>query len=86
MFSSRGTKHTVTCADCNSDITVPPRTKAEGCASQLVGAVDPAIKEHNGALLLFCQPLEPEPDHAKGEENERRFWELSEKLANQEFK
>ncbi|KAB5566191.1 hypothetical protein GE09DRAFT_1055783 [Coniochaeta sp. 2T2.1] len=64
------------------DSGVPPRTVGEACASQLVGALDPSVKEHNGALLLFCQPVEPEAEHAKGEENERRFWELSEKLEN----
>ncbi len=41
--------------------------------------------DHNGSFLLFCQPAVPGADHAKGEENEKRFWELSEKLAKQEF-
>ncbi|OIW24770.1 NAD(P)-binding protein, partial [Coniochaeta ligniaria NRRL 30616] len=72
-------------ANFESDLNVPPRTKAEACASQLVGALDPAIREHNGAFLLFGQPIEPAVDHAKGEENERLFWELSEKLAKKEF-
>ncbi len=42
--------------------------------------------DHNGAYLLFGQPLVPIVDHAKGEENETRFWAMSEKLAKQEFK
>jgi hypothetical protein len=34
-------------------------------------------------MLLFSSPLEPPLEHAKGLENEDRFWELSEKLAKQ---
>jgi len=43
------------------------------------------MTDHNGSLLMFCQPLEPSVDHAKGEENESRFWDLNEKLAKQKF-
>ncbi|KAH8647178.1 hypothetical protein BX600DRAFT_518462 [Xylariales sp. PMI_506] len=76
----------LTDAEIEGFIGVPPRTKAEGCASQVLGAFDPAMKDHNGTFLLFCQPQVPAVDHAKGEENESRFWALSEKLAKQEFK
>jgi len=72
-------------ADLEPFLNVTPRSKAEACSTQLVGAFDPEMKNHNGAFLLFCDAVEPAVDHAKGEENETRFWKLSEKLAKQEF-
>ncbi|KAL1838941.1 hypothetical protein VTK73DRAFT_4193 [Phialemonium thermophilum] len=66
-------------------VDMPAVTKAEGCSSQLVAAFDPELKDHNGAFLLYSTFKEPAVDHAKGEENEMRFWELSEKLVGQKF-
>jgi hypothetical protein len=39
------------------------------------------MAEHNGAFMMFCKPLDTEVDWAKGEENETRFWALSEALS-----
>ena len=49
-------------------------------------AANVRFPDHNGAFILFGLPRETAADHAEGEENEKRFWELSEKLAEQKFK
>jgi hypothetical protein len=36
-------------------------------------------------MLLFNSPIDPSMEHARGLENESRFWELSKKLAGQVF-
>ncbi|KAF3902277.1 hypothetical protein ABW20_dc0106076 [Dactylellina cionopaga] len=64
------------------------KTFAQGTATHVVAAFDPALESQNGAFLIDCQ-VKPitgdEAAWATGKENYDRLWKLSEELVGEEF-
>ncbi|EJD37508.1 NAD(P)-binding protein [Auricularia subglabra TFB-10046 SS5] len=61
------------------------KTHAEGAATTLVAALDPALKDHKGAYLADCQVKPLESEAAKREDLPEKLWRLSETLVKESF-
>lgn len=66
---------------------MPSKTHSQGCATTLVAALDPNVAEQSGAYLCDCLIEHDDvwAEHAKGVENTRMLWSLSEKLVGESF-
>lgn len=64
------------------------RSFAQGTATHVVAAFDPAVEPQNGGFLTDCQ-IKPitgdEAAWATGKENWERLWKLSEELVGEDF-
>ncbi|KAI1460253.1 putative short-chain dehydrogenase [Annulohypoxylon moriforme] len=60
-----------------------PRTLQEGCATILLAALDPTLREKSPALLLECKIYPDVKEYAISVENAEKLWALSEKLTRQ---
>ncbi|KAJ6263970.1 LOW QUALITY PROTEIN: hypothetical protein Dda_0108 [Drechslerella dactyloides] len=70
------------------NVAIHWKTFAQGTATHVVAAFDPAIESHNGAFLTDCQikPIPgPEAEWATGKENTERLWKLSEEIVGEKF-
>ncbi|KZV80926.1 putative short-chain dehydrogenase [Exidia glandulosa HHB12029] len=64
---------------------VVPKTLAQGASTTLVAALDPALKEHNGAYLADCQVAPTLCPAAQQADLPEKLWRLSETLVNETF-
>ena len=77
--------------EIEADVVVPtgnfpmpePKTLEQGCATTLVGALDPAVP--SGSYLEDCMLAEPEA-YAVDKVKAQQLWSLSEDLVKQRFK
>ncbi|ODQ69012.1 hypothetical protein LIPSTDRAFT_7241 [Lipomyces starkeyi NRRL Y-11557] len=56
----------------------------QGCATTLVGALDPALQDKSGTYLSDCQVSIPAA-HANNAEMAEKLWNLSEEIVGQRF-
>lgn len=66
---------------------IPRKTFAQGTATIVVAALDPRIEGSSGAYLADCKVEHGDvwAEHAKGDADAERLWELSERLVGQKF-
>ncbi|EWC47781.1 hypothetical protein DRE_02981 [Drechslerella stenobrocha 248] len=70
------------------NLTVNWKSFAQGTATHVVAAFDPAIEPQNGSFLIDCQVTaipDPEASWATGKDNTARLWKLSEELVGESF-
>ncbi|KAK9428592.1 hypothetical protein V1505DRAFT_401806 [Lipomyces doorenjongii] len=56
----------------------------QGCATTLVGVLDPVLQDKSGTYLSDCQVSIPAP-HANNAEMAEKLWNLSEEIVGQRF-
>ncbi|KAK9489942.1 hypothetical protein V1508DRAFT_298570 [Lipomyces doorenjongii] len=56
----------------------------QGCATTLVGVLDPVLQDKSGTYLSDCQVSIPAP-HANSSEMAEKLWNLSEEIVGQRF-
>lgn len=61
------------------------KTVQQGSSTNVVAALDPALKEHSGAYMADCQVAETTGDAVNYEGAVEALWELSEKLSGERF-
>ncbi|KZV89635.1 putative short-chain dehydrogenase [Exidia glandulosa HHB12029] len=64
---------------------VVPKTLAQGASTTLVAALDPAMKEHNGAYLSDCKVAPTLCPAAQQADLPEKLWRLSETLVKETF-
>ncbi|KAI1208435.1 putative short-chain dehydrogenase [Annulohypoxylon truncatum] len=60
-----------------------PRTLQEGCATILLAALDPTLREKSPTLFVECNVHPDIKEYAINVDNAKKLWELSEKLTRQ---
>jgi len=60
------------------------KTVQQGCATQLVAALDPKLQDFSGSYLNDCQ-LNTAAEHATKKENVEALWNLSEDILGEKF-
>lgn len=68
-----------------ASLGIVEKTVEQGSSTNVVAAVDPSLKEHNGAYLADCGVAETIGDGVNYEGAVEALWELSEKLVGERF-